>query len=171
MTLFATILAEARALNANVLADGEAVLSALPGKVITIFPLAGTGFTVVNLIVCMAVIGTVSASPEWNPLAGPATKYTVRAPPETADCEAIVTVRSVSPVSGRKVAESEAKNWEPLSVTLTWVALAAILAAIGADAEGREVLKVSLMELSVAAYALSILTCVIRSMRIKMMLR
>lgn len=53
----------ARLLKANVEAEGEAVLFALPGKVITIFPLAGMAEAVLKEIVCMAVTGTVTASP------------------------------------------------------------------------------------------------------------
>lgn len=53
----------AKPLNANPVADGDAVLFAVPGKVIIILPEAGIVLTVVNLIVCFAVTATVIASP------------------------------------------------------------------------------------------------------------
>lgn len=65
--------------------------------------------------------------------------------------EATVTVFKVSPVSGSKVAESEARKIEPLSEIVTWVAFAAWSPAKGAEAEGREVVIVSLTETKDAA--------------------
>ncbi len=68
-----------------------------------------------------------------------------------ADSEATVTVLSVSPVSFHKVAESEARKMEPLSSMVTCEALAAWLPFKVEEAEGREVLMVSLTLPSVAA--------------------
>lgn len=67
--------------------------------------------------------------------------------------EAIVTVSRVSPVSGKSLAESEAKYFEPLSSNENEAALAATLAETGAEAEGREVLIVSLGKAKEAAEA------------------
>jgi hypothetical protein len=50
-------------LNENPVAEGEAILLPVPGKVIIICPLAGIGLIVVNLIVCVAVMLTIKASP------------------------------------------------------------------------------------------------------------
>ncbi len=45
------------------LADGEAVLTPEPGKVMTIFPPLGMAVVLVNWMVCMAVMPTVTGSP------------------------------------------------------------------------------------------------------------
>lgn len=64
----------------------------------------------------------------------------------------------LSPVSFQSTAESEARNsgvLDPaMSTTVTCVALAAWFALSGAEAEGREVLMVSDMLVSEAAFAL-----------------
>jgi len=67
--------------------------------------------------------------------------------------EATVLLSRVSPVSGQKIAESEAKNREPLLSKVKRVAPAATLAAKGAAAEGREVEITSLAEEKEAALA------------------
>lgn len=58
----ALILPVERPLNANVVAEGEAVLLAEPGKLMTIVPLMGIVVELVNWILCMAVIGTIKTS-------------------------------------------------------------------------------------------------------------
>jgi hypothetical protein len=61
-------------LNANVVAEGDAELSPLPGYVITIFPPIGIELTVVNVTVCIAVIGTCNISdpaPAEDPILEP----------------------------------------------------------------------------------------------------
>lgn len=72
-----------------------------------------------------------------------------------ADIEATFTPAFiVSPVSGKNVAESDAKYIEPLSTTVTCVALAAWSTLRGAAADGREVVIVSETLTKEAALAL-----------------
>ncbi len=61
-------------LNEKVEALGEAVVRALPGKVMTIFPLEGMALGMVNWTVCMAEIAVVMGSPVWWVLAAVETK-------------------------------------------------------------------------------------------------
>jgi hypothetical protein len=69
LALLIAICDELRLLKANALADGEAVLLAAPGNVITIFPSLGTDVDVWNWTVCIATIGTVIALLELSALA------------------------------------------------------------------------------------------------------
>ena len=68
--------------------------------------------------------------------------------------EATVADSRVCPVSVFNTAESDAKNIEPLSTTLICVALAAWSAFRGEEADGLDVVRVSLTLLSEAALAL-----------------
>ena len=52
-------------LKENPVADGDAVLLPVPGKVSTIVPPPGTAVLVVKLMVCMAVTFTIKASGAW----------------------------------------------------------------------------------------------------------
>jgi hypothetical protein len=62
--------AEVIPLKEKVVADGEAIVTAaVPGKVRIIVPPAGIWLVVLNEILCMAVIGTIRASPTWCLLA------------------------------------------------------------------------------------------------------
>lgn len=63
--IFAAAFPDVRPLNEKVLAEGEAVLAPDPGNEMIIFPPEGMLVWVVNWILCMAVIGTMTGSPAW----------------------------------------------------------------------------------------------------------
>ena len=98
-------------LNAKVVAEGDALLSAEPGKVICIFPPLGIGFTVVNLIIWVAVIDVYIVVPAWWVFDTCPVKKTVLTFEDgvfAADIDATVAVLRVWPVSFSKTALSEA---------------------------------------------------------------
>lgn len=132
-----------RLLKAKVVADGEAVLLAAPGKVRTIVPPVGIVVVGVNVIVCMAVIGLMSTSDPAPPAVTKVPpRYTVVRP---ADWEAIgILLSTIPPAPFIIFAESEARYLEALSNIEREPTPAAALALRGLDAEGLEVEIVSL---------------------------
>lgn len=137
-------------LNEKPVAEGDAMLLPAPGKVITIFPLPGIAVTVVNLIVCVAVIGVITVSPEKCWAAVLAVKKRVLWFADgvlAADIEATLIDSLGVPLFLKKVALSDASQRAELyalparSITVTCPTPEAKPAVNGAAAEGLEVLS------------------------------